>query len=154
MCQYRERWRFIEEVVPDEGDHSEAMRSTDADLADLAPSFEAWATRHAPAPSAPPSRQRWKASRLPRGKRFRLATELVPPVPGSILEGSRWRRVLAGAWRHSDAIHNKECRASILGLRRASEQRSSWGRVVLALARRQHLRDSVDRERTSVQPCA
>ena len=54
-------------------------------------------------------------------------------VPRELLPIGRWARVLAGAWRLPEAIHMKECRAALLGLRRAVRSRTCWGSLVCSL---------------------
>ena len=45
-----------------------------------------------------------------------LARQLVPALDTVFGESHRWSRVTVGGWRNSTGIHNKEARASLLGL--------------------------------------
>ena len=59
-----------------------------------------------------------------KGALFEDDAGFLPPVPEDLFEEGRWSRVVCGAWRRPEAIHNKECRASILGLRRSARKQS------------------------------
>lgn len=49
-----------------------------------------------------------------------MLTYAFSAVSAGLASAARWRRVLCGAWARADAIHNKEARAAILGLRHAA----------------------------------
>ena len=57
---------------------------------------------------------------------------LVPPLPDGLVEEARWRPVLQGGWARLAAIHGKEGRIALLGLRRAMRQKAAHGTVVLS----------------------
>ena len=57
----------------------------------------------------------------------------MTPVSDDVLEVSRWRRVLCGGWNRPEAIHMKECRTAVLGLRRATRSTRLWGSVLCSL---------------------
>ncbi len=44
----------------------------------------------------------------------------LPPLDDDLVAPGRWSRVVCGGWVRKEAIHNKEARASLLGLRRAA----------------------------------
>ena len=58
---------------------------------------------------------------------------LVPPLPDDLVKEARWRPVLKGGWARPAAIHEKEGRVALLGLRRAMGQKAAHGNVVLSL---------------------
>eukprot|EP00972_Heterocapsa_arctica_P051199 7528777-Heterocapsa_arctica.AAC.1 len=51
---------------------------------------------------------------------FHEAQDFLTELPDTLTEIGRWRRLVVGAWVYKDKIHNKEARAAILGLRRAT----------------------------------
>lgn len=55
---------------------------------------------------------------------------VVPRLSDAWAFGPRWRTVLAGAWRHEEAI---VARSSILGLRRAADRADCHGTLLLSV---------------------
>ena len=115
IARWRERWRFRDEDEPTyvAPDPSPDFVGRSAEDHDICPVFADWVAsqggRRGPRSRAP----------LPRSMppRLREVPAAVPPLPDDILDVARWRRVAVGAWRDPAAIHLKEARIALLGLR-------------------------------------
>eukprot|EP00973_Karenia_brevis_P083213 11538292-Karenia_brevis.AAC.1 len=57
----------------------------------------------------------------------------MSPLPDELLEISKWHRCVVGAWKRNDKIHNKDCRAAILGLRRTAREGHDAGDELLSV---------------------
>eukprot|EP00972_Heterocapsa_arctica_P001072 151169-Heterocapsa_arctica.AAC.1 len=79
------------------------------------------------------------------GRPHAEVTGRVPRLPDGLLVASRWRRVVAGAWSRPAAIHNKEARAALLGLRRAAG--SVWMHDSLLLSLGDNLSETLANDR-------
>ena len=58
---------------------------------------------------------------------------LVPPLADGLLDPSRWKLVVAGAWKYSGLIHNKGARVAVMSLRHCTRSVSYHGTWVLTL---------------------
>ena len=131
MAQWTERWRFQEVCrVTLRGPAPTAGRA--AALEDLAPNFDAWVDSQMEVQAARRELSSRKAVARARTD-YEEDPNFVPPLPPGVLSESQWKVVLAGSWRHPAAIHSKECRTSLLGLKRASRQQQYHGTTVLSI---------------------
>ena len=134
---WRERWRFVIDHPAIDCWVADGLRGRLADVPDMAPRFEAWFEKEMrdldillPDPEPPP---RCPADARPPPRVRQEVVGLVPQLPTGWVQPERWHRVVAGAWRRPEAIHNKEARAALLGLRRATQQPRNYGRSLLSL---------------------
>ena len=134
---WRERWRFVIDHPAIDCRVADALRGRLADVPDMAPRFEAWFEKEMrdldiplPDPEPPP---RCPADSRPPPRVRQEVVGLVPQLLARWVQPDRWHRVMAGAWRRPEAIHNKEARAALLGLRRAAQQPRNYGRSLLSL---------------------
>ncbi len=67
------------------------------------------------------------------GREFEESDEHLPPRNDNMVAPGRWSRVVCGGWVRQEAIHNKEGRAAVLGLRRAAGLKVCRGTRVLSL---------------------
>ena len=58
---------------------------------------------------------------------------IIPALDPLFAERGRWRTLVVGAWKRAEAIHCKEARMALLGLRRASRTSSMHNKNVLAM---------------------
>ena len=58
---------------------------------------------------------------------------LVPTLPDTLLAPSRWQTVIKRLWKHAEAIHMKEGRVALMGLRRAAKDCRTHGKRLLCL---------------------
>ena len=58
---------------------------------------------------------------------------MIPRLPDSLLDGSRWRRVTVGRWQKPLSIHNKEARAALPGLKREARNVTPYNTRLLSL---------------------
>ena len=137
--QVRERWRFRHHKVWTTGEVRAVPHSQVPERAAIG-SFEAWAD----AEEVPEDVALLRASRrralaaVPLEVNASQPPELddllgFEPLPPSLLRAGRWTSVVAGAWKRFNRIHEREARASLLGLRRSAHTRSHHGSLVLSI---------------------
>lgn len=67
--------------------------------------------------------------RKPPREKDRLA---VQPLPPEFEHPDRWRCLFAGGWTRDNRIHNKECHAAMLALRRTARSEAAKGTASLS----------------------
>eukprot|EP00435_Cladocopium_sp_Y103_P018992 s1272_g4.t1 len=105
LFRFHERWRFIE-VEDGIGLGLGSHHSWSAD-------FKVPQTSYV----------RWLCERL----------GMVPKLPDSLLEASRWKTLVKRRWDHSEPIHLKEGRVALMSLRRAARNATLHGHRLLTL---------------------
>ena len=130
VCRYHERWRF--HLDDAEGDMSAEQLATSPSSSPGASSLELWLAAQErgaknPGRSAKPG---WRPD---RGVEISAEMAGIQRVPAALLEPSRWRTVVAGAWQRDETIHVLEARTSLIGLFRASRGAAGHGQVHLSL---------------------
>ncbi|CAK0876003.1 unnamed protein product, partial [Prorocentrum cordatum] len=133
---WKERWRFrtLEAFVEDDDADPGPWSSIAAESSSLAPSFESELgfgdldVNDLTASSWKASSSRWASRRA----REWIDAHAVPALGASFSDRLRWRRVVVGGWCKPEAIHNKEARASLLGLRRHSRRVRRWDSELLS----------------------
>ena len=121
-ARFRERWRFEPEEEPlGDGlgpDGWEPRSSRSLSCGTWSAELLDW-THQA---SADVARQRGQR-RPARWARTEFQVEKgpgIPVLPDRFVAAGRWQRILRGGWAHGGAIHLKEVRVCLLGLRRAA----------------------------------
>ena len=107
--QWKERWRF-RPLEADERDEKSLPCGASACLEEAAPDFEEWISKDLGLCQ--------KSSRRSR-QNLRVEVEderLVQPLAESLLDASRWSRLLVGGFRSEGAIHYKESYVAVRGL--------------------------------------
>ena len=130
LIRYRERWRFRDVELEPLDDCDQVGAGTSADLQSLGPRFDAWVRRQSERKVAGVVRVPAPA-RMPR--RLVEVPESVPPVPDRLVNPRGWSRVVVGAWKSEAAIHLKEGRVSLLGLKIQARSPGIVGSIVPAL---------------------
>ncbi|CAK0901720.1 unnamed protein product [Prorocentrum cordatum] len=127
--RWKERWRFADEEKALGLGLEANGPGLDADFDCLGESFDLDEV-----PRGSPLRPAavGAAGALPRSVKPEVITGIVPALPDELLDGARWSRVLVGAWGRREAIHMKECRFSLAGLRHAVADPRAPGCQVLS----------------------
>ena len=127
----KERWRFTTvEKLPGPGRRT-ATRGWSADLGRASGPLADWLGRDF---SSPP-RGLLPGRPVPESREFEEVESpgLVPPLADELLDPNRWKLVVAGAWKYSGPIHNKEARVAVMSLRHCTRSVSYHGTRVLTL---------------------
>ncbi|CAE8733684.1 unnamed protein product [Polarella glacialis] len=135
-CSWRERWRFVESRSVEGARPTGSLAGALAGTMSAAPGFDDWIADLVPDLSDTdlPWHVLPKRSKEERSidRAMREVVGRVPIVEACWACPLRWRRVVAGAWRHAGSIHCKEARASLLGLRRAAREVEAQDSIVLS----------------------
>ena len=134
-AKWRERWRFLPVHPPVARACSQAVSGGVLGSAEpTAPAFEAWVDSElADLEPAPPAKKEVRPPQPHEGRVHRMVATALPPLDNSWIDPGRWRCLVAGRWARPTAIHNKECRAALLGLARTARTPSAYGHLVLSL---------------------
>lgn len=138
MLRYEERWRFHPRLVESDGPWTSASAAEKGTGEIPAGDFSDWFDRGVADVFGKVADDQLAVALRPRdGRRvdppsrcFEEVHDAVPAVPDAVTVAKRWGRVVCGGWARAEAIHNKECRASLLALRRASS-RTDFGDTIL-----------------------
>ena len=133
LCVVKERWRFKQEHCFTTGPCSIARAGRQAGYEDFGGAFSEFAEAELVSGDAIKTSSKIVSAERRRDVQYLEDHDFLEPVPSSVLAPKNWRRVLAGAWVRHAAIHSKEARVSLMGLRRASRMPSCRGRSVLSL---------------------
>ena len=115
LARIRKRWRY------------QGVIKSATVLSAEAPEFGNWfGTKQARSP--PPKPQGPRRVRAPFNDH-----EGFPRVAESVLDPSRWRRVVAGVWKHKNQAHNQEYCSALRRLRRVCRPPYYRGKVVVSL---------------------
>lgn len=138
LLRHEERWRFHPRLVESDGPWTSAAAAETGLGALPAGDFSVWVDQIATEDKEGPVDDPQGDDQRPRDgrrvgapvRRFDELADAVPAVPAAVSVAERWGRVICGGRVRAEAIHNKECRASLLALRRASA-RADFGDTVL-----------------------
>lgn len=138
LIEYEERWRFHPRLVGSAGHWTSAGAAETGRADPPSGDFTRWFDEDDDAENGADQTDeslrlldRWDGRRVPPTRRaFDEVASSVPAVHEAISQPSRWGRVICGGWCRAEAIHNKECRASLLALRRESAH-SDFGDTIL-----------------------
>ena len=127
----KERWRFTTvEKLPGPGRRT-ATRGWSADLGRASGPLADWLGRDFTTP--PRGLLPGRPVQESREEEEVEIPGLVPPLADELLEPNRWKLVVAGAWKYSGPIHNKEARVAVMSLRHCTRSVSYHGTRVLTL---------------------
>ena len=144
VCLWRERWRF-QELVPFEPVALGEISGTNADQPILARGFESQllgivdeddCVADLPVGGSMPRRL---SSRLqvPLSRRPNFAPQIshakVSFLPSVLEQPDSWRLLFCGGWVKAEAIHCKEARVALMGLRRAARNPRLHDSLLLSL---------------------
>ena len=137
LFRYHERWRFVQlEEGVGQGLGSHHAWSADFALPDIA--YARWLCARNAIPF-PGGEELEKGSKDFSGgdhlRRFHHVdlVGLVPRLPDSLVDHTRWRTIIQRKWKHNESIHMKEGRVALMTLRREAKKASSHGKRLLTL---------------------
>ncbi|CAK9088616.1 Uncharacterized protein SCF082_LOCUS41845 [Durusdinium trenchii] len=137
LFRYHERWRFVQlEEGVGQGLGSHHAWSADFALPDIA--YTRWLCARNAIPF-PGGEELEKGSKDFSGgdhlRRFHHVdlVGLVPRLPDSLVDHTRWRTIIQRKWKHNESIHMKEGRVALMTLRREAKKASSHGKRLLTL---------------------